>query len=674
MANDTQSNSFCACDEDSRSACQGEQFYGIHNGKQYCVLHYPNDKKIEPFRAALKRKMEAKDFNFREVWFPEAVDFEKHTFTADANFHQATFNASANFSNSKFSKVADFDGATFNTIAKFDNVSFGAYVYFLNATFSKSVSFREAKFNADAKFHGVKVEGDADFYSVNFGMEAKFSGAKFGSEVIFASSNFSLDSKFEEATFSAETDFSETKFNASANFRASIFNGETIFDNAEFNADAIFFGTKFSAHTKFYRTKFRSIAKFNQVAFIAEANFLRATFGASANFSNATFNTRAGFDSTAFGAEAHFGGATFGSNASFVIATFTGDIGFDRATFSADTSFDGAQFSANASFERAIFNESASFDSVQFNGGVTFNNATFKSYVYFAGHIIKRNLGLNPQINFQFAHFEKPERVSFHTLNLYPHWFVNVDSRKFEFTDVEFKYVLENELKSLEGPKMWGSSHRLLVIACRQLADNAEANHRYNEASRLRYSAFEARRIERLHELLIWKWKWWSRLASQVWEKVKSTSTDFNLRKKDWWRNQAIRIKKWCAGFPRLDWWYWLASGYGESVGRASLIFTLLIGLFAFGYKTAEFEPLSKPAIARPEMAATGQPPDSSEIKPRRLGWREAALYSFNVSILQKPEPKPRGLWGGLLVSLETVLGPAQAALLALAVRRRFMR
>src|SRR5215510_7387901 len=60
--------------------------------------------------------------------------------------------------------------------------------------------------------------------------------------------------------------------------------------------------------------------------------------------------------------------------------------------------------------------------------------------------------------------------------------------------------------------------------------------------------------------------------------------------------------------------------------------------------------------------------------QPRRLGWRESALYSFNVSILQKPEPKPKGLWGNALVSLETVLGPAQAALLALALRRRFMR
>jgi len=69
-------------------------------------------------------------------------------------------------------------------------------------------------------------------------------------------------------------------------------------------------------------------------------------------------------------------------------------------------------------------------------------------------------------------------------------------------------------------------------------------------------------------------------------------------------------------------------------------------------------------------LAFQQQRQDSAD-SDRRI--KEVALYSFKVSILQKPEPKPEGLLGSALVSLETVLGPAQAALLALALRRRFM-
>jgi hypothetical protein len=191
----------------------------------------------------------------------------------------------------------------------------------------------------------------------------------------------------------------------------------------------------------------------------------------------------------------------------------------------------------------------------------------------------------------------------------------------------QFNYKLRDELESLKKAEI-GAPHQLLSIACRQLADNAETNHRYREASRLRYSSFEVRRIERFYGFVFW----------------------------------------------RLDWWYWLASGYGESVLRAFIVFAVLIGLFTIGYKKSDFDPASKMAITKPMSAAANASPDIPYTQPRRLGWRESALYSFNVSILQKPEPRPMGLLGNALVSLETVLGPAQAALLALALRRRFMR
>ena len=41
---------------------------------------------------------------------------------------------------------------------------------------------------------------------------------------------------------------------------------------------------------------------------------------------------------------------------------------------------------------------------------------------------------------------------------------------------------------------------------------------------------------------------------------------------------------------------------------------------------------------------------------------------------LQKPEPKPLGFWTTLIYSVELVLTPIQLGLLALAIRRKFMR
>ena len=56
------------------------------------------------------------------------------------------------------------------------------------------------------------------------------------------------------------------------------------------------------------------------------------------------------------------------------------------------------------------------------------------------------------------------------------------------------------------------------------------------------------------------------------------------------------------------------------------------------------------------------------------LRWPRALTYSLGVMTLQKPEPRPATDAAQALVMLETILGPVQAALLALAIRRKFMR
>jgi hypothetical protein len=107
----------------------------------------------------------------------------------------------------------------------------------------------------------------------------------------------------------------------------------------------------------------------------------------------------------------------------------------------------------------------------------------------------------------------------------------------------------------------------------------------------------------------------------------------------------------------------WLLSGYGERVQRAFWILVLIWALFTGIYWTANaswWEP--KQSAATTITAA------------KSLSLLESSIYSANVMALQKPQPLPANKRAKGLVLAETILGPVQAALLALAIRRKFMR
>jgi hypothetical protein len=226
-------------------------------------------------------------------------------------------------------------------------------------------------------------------------------------------------------------------------------------------------------------------------------------------------------------------------------------------------------------------------------------------------------------LDLQFARIVKPERVSFHTLSLCPHWFVNIDARRFDFTNVDWKRLSLNEEISGLANYIIPSPHRLLAIARRNLAVNAEENHRYEEASKFRYMAMEARRLES-------------------------------------WRGFA----PW-----RLSWWYWLASGYGERVWQAFFVLLGILLLSALLYNHVGFARWEAKVASESDVAVAKRDDVGAPLKFSR-----ALTYSAGVMILQKPEPRPATTAAQTVVLLETILGPVQAALLALAIRRKFMR
>ena len=349
-----------------------------------------------------------------------------------------------------------------------------------------------------------------------------------------------------------------------------------------------------------------------------------------------------------------------------------------RAVFTASSHFCSATFSAAGDFRSAMFLETSQvfFEKTRFCKIVYFNYSVFAGYVAFEGkkdeyvfldkngvlevekelneksENLKKELaerGIDFQIpdnitenqaailDLQNARLEKPERISFHRVRLCPGWFVNIDSREMVFTDVSWDNLdrkfrnpnITAEIESLEIREV-SDPNRLLEIACRQLAVNAEENNRYDEASRFRYMAMETKRLE---------YAWHGRLWT-------------------------------------LSWWYRLSSGYGENWSRALFVLLGILVLFGVFYNSP-FASFELPEKKEADTAVIQEIEKRTEPKPPqfyKMNNLEGFVHSLYVAAIQRPEPKAVDTTTRLFVILETIFAPLQAALLALAIRRKFMR
>jgi hypothetical protein len=503
---------------------------------------------------------------------------------------------------------------------------------------------------------------DADF---------AFAGVWFPAPVNLAGFEFSADADFSFATFGAHADFSHAKFNATSSFVSATFIADAAFSQATFIAVARFGATTFSGVADFNHTRFMAIAYFPFATFCGASGFASATFVADADFSFARFSEVTDFVSARFNASADFHNATF-SGVSFGNAKTCGRANFGSATFTAYGNFGSVIFGSDADFSYAKLCGDADFRSATFSAAANFDCANLDAYVTFTGDEGNLVFSRKSSLTLEQARVKNPEHISFHTVLLRPHWFVNVDARKFEFINVNWhvewspkpgrmsgrfmaslKTVLSTAgFEGLHGPlgvreeihaleaRQIASPHLLLSIACRNLAVNAEDNNRYEEASTLRYMAMDSARHARARGF----------------------------------------------GFWRLRWWYWLASGYGERWRLAAgWLLAIVFLIFPLLYTQAAFQPPKATVGASTTLphppggvgANTQQPTPSSPdsvVEPQRLAFGEAVTYSLETVTFQKPDPKPLGFAAHLAISLELTLGPLQAALLALAIRRKFIR
>ncbi len=566
----------CDWEKQAHSACARERFYKEHNGQRYCVLHLPATDKSAAFDIEIKRKLESKDFNFEGVWFPDGRWFSNLEIDEPVNFRRAIFNNRASFYKTVFRSEVNFEGATFNDRSGFEH-----------ATFAKKVNFSNTRFQKDANFRKARFEGNANFW----------------------------------------------------------------------------------------RSTFIGSAEFDDSVFLQTASFWPAIFDSTASFSRASF-VWANFRASEFKAKAVFSWCVFGF-AEFIDTSFSNDADFFSARCEGMINFAHARFDKLARLTMCKFKGEARFTSTAFNGETDFSHTEFKAAVEFSAEYGRGGFGSNAACDFRHTRFEIPKRVSFHSMTLRPHWFINVDPREFQFINVtwignldrkfidveiselkkreeiEDKEADERRAEHLKSAEEYNDKftierlkreeveeasigandsdqkrlrfYRLLSIVCRQLAGNAEDNHRYEEASKLRYWAMDVRRLEQ-------------------------------------WRGFA---------FWRLSWWYWLASGYGERILRALVVFTAVWLGFTILYRLPEPIRCSDNNPNRQVCIRWMTTDDKQTFFDSSFN---SAVYTIEVMTLQKPEPRPKSTLARLAITLCTILGPLQAALLALAIRRKFMR
>ena len=271
-----------------REACHTLPFYAEHEGKRYCVLHYPGHDKKEYFRKALEDKLRRTDYDFRGAVFPEEF----------SDLHHADLNGRADFSGAIFMEGAEFSGTSFRTV-NFSQAEFKIFALFDDTKFGDDARFAAAEFNGlIANFSDAEFSGEAGFADAKFkGEQASFDRAKFnGALTVFADTRFSN----EELTLFNETEFSGRL----TNFHGVKFSGGlTSFREAKFAAQwTSFTEVEFDAKTTYFRS---TTFKGGQIDFVraefgsTETDFTRAIFGTELTFKGATFKDKILFSGAA---------------------------------------------------------------------------------------------------------------------------------------------------------------------------------------------------------------------------------------------------------------------------------------------------------------------------------------------------------------------------------------
>jgi uncharacterized protein YjbI with pentapeptide repeats len=424
---------------------------------------------------------------------------------------------------------------------------------------------------------------------------------------------------------------------------------------------------------------FAQHANFTRATFVGDAHFTGATFAQGAAFHHASFSGQADFNKVTFGAAALFAGATFKYGADFHHGVFSGESDFAAAHFTRAASFSAAQFLSSANFRAATFSAEAHFSGAEFHRDADFAWATFAASVDFVHTVFAGGVDFNSTqfagiANFRDTDFRDPALVLFRRVN--EHADHGMSARFFgcrgleyiHFQDVHWsrpsgRLLLRDEVDLAD--EKWADqkeTQEVVADVYRRLLNNFEKNRQYTLAEECFYGEMERRRLNLYHFPLghakgvrefYSRHKWAHRLGESL------SATNF----------------------------YRLLSNYGSSYTRALgalavllLIFALLLPVFGLRMSARSGLQFECPgAVAGSPRASTiswscalGSP------QPARQLWRifgAGVLASLETASFQKDHMVESATPGTRVVEIfETVVVAAQAALILLAVSRRFRR
>jgi len=183
----------CEARSGYEEACR-EPYYRSHDGRGYCIFHYPVDDKKEEFREAIQEKIQRGSYDFFEYWFPDEFENLKGASVDEvANFTGATFAHSVDFTGTKFNRGVRFEITTLlgNSIfkrARFAGCNFDSVAFSYGAEFDDSLFIadkdaerqdesiaRETILGRVARFHNIYIGGnDLSFERAIFEIEVRF--------------------------------------------------------------------------------------------------------------------------------------------------------------------------------------------------------------------------------------------------------------------------------------------------------------------------------------------------------------------------------------------------------------------------------------------------------------------------------------------------------------------
>jgi len=497
--------------------------------------------------------------------------------------------------------------------------------------------------------------------------------------------------------FKFTVDFTFATFSQLIKLQWVAFKEDACFGGVKFLDIVDFENTSFEKEAIFYLSNFDKFVLFRNVLFTNEAYFNDVKFLDSFSFDNAVFAKKADFNRSVFTKIAKFSFTFFNDNADFSLVKFLE---------TSETFFDKTRFCKRAIFHYAIFSGYVLFDGIVVEGYLPqdvflSNDTRLKAISILEGRFvgmeddvgeygiifevpkeikeitkeihddlpIQSDKSLDTGLNWGDARIEKPERITFRRVRLCPSWFVDTDCKKITFSDISWdnfgirnrKNNILKELKILENRNI-EIPRRLLTIAYRQLSVNAEENNRFEEASIFRLMAMELDWFEKKQQV-----RDFIKYSRQA--KRRNLNIPISFRAISDLPHPPIYsfelLRKISDVF--IHGFYRVLSFYGESWSRAA--FVLLAGMlffFPFIYSITNFY------VCPVEKTDSN---NASVCETRTLTFGESVQQSLATATLQNVESrKPNSPASETFSILEKIFAPLQAALLALAIRRKFMR